>query len=115
MTITDRQTNRCTVATRHNTHIKSAQIKWGYKSKVLVANVLNPKIMSVGVDNNRQTDRQMYTGKNAQTQTKECSNQMRYKNKVQGLCILNPRVISDGEDNNRQTDKHTVAKRHKLV
>jgi len=50
--------------------MKEYSNKMGYKSKVLGAHVLNPKMMSVGEDNNRQTDRQTYSSQKAQTHIK---------------------------------------------
>ena len=65
--------------------------------------------MSVGEDNNRQTDRQTYSSQTGTNLYKSCSNQMWYKINVVGVYVVYPKV---GEDNNRQTDRHnTVAKK----
>ena len=59
--------------------------------------------MSVGEDNNRQTNRQTYSSQKGTNLYKECSNQMGYKSNVVGVHVLNPKMMSVGEDNNRQT------------
>ena len=72
--------------------------------------------MSVGQDNNRQTER--LTGVQYPKGThsyKEYSNQIGYRSKVLGVHILNPRIMSVGEDNKRQTDRQTYSsQKHKL-
>ena len=74
----------------------------GYKSKVLGVHLLYPKMMSVGEDNNRQTDIQTYSSHKGTNLYKECSNQMDYKSNVVGVHVLNLKMMSVGEDN-RQT------------
>ena len=66
---------------------------------------MDQKMMSVGKDNKRQTDRQVYSSQKAHTHTK-CSNKMGYMRKVLEIYVLNPKMMSVGEDNNRQTDRH---------
>ena len=48
------------------TYIKSVQIKWGNKSNVVGVHVLNPKMMTVDVDN-IQTARQLWSIQKAHT------------------------------------------------
>ena len=67
------------------------------------------KIMSVGEDNNRWTDRHTYSSQNGTNLYKDASNQMGYKHNVVGVHILNPKIMSVGEDNNRQTDRQTCS------
>ena len=70
-TTTDRQTDIHTVAKTHKFY-KECSNQMGYKSNVVGVNVLNPKMMSVGEDNNRQTDRQTYSSQKVTNLYKEC-------------------------------------------
>ena len=56
----NRQTDIYTVAKKAQTYIVCSN-QMGCKSNVVGVHVLYPKIMPIGEDNNRQTDRQTYS------------------------------------------------------
>ena len=65
--------------------------------------------MSVGYNDNRQTDRQIYSSQNAQTYIK--SAQIKWDRKaVLGVHVLNPGMMSVGDNDNRQIDRHIYSR-----
>ena len=65
----------------------------GYKSKVLEVHIYNPRMMSVGEDNKRQTDRQTYSINKKQSHIKSVRASFTQSTKV-----------SVSDNNNRQID-----------
>ena len=78
-------------------------MKWDIKT-VLWVHVLNPRMMSVGDNDNRQTNRQMCSSQEEQTYIKRAEMKWDIKT-VLGVHVLNPRMMSVGDNDNIQTNR----------